>query len=486
MELNRFFKNVKNVYLIEVKFRIMKKFFSLLGMAILGGAITLGGYKMMFDTEVVVSPSAAEGLPTVQTNFSTALNTSSTAVSAESVDFIVAAEKTIHSVVHVKNTTVRTQTNPLDIFFGSGNGKRQFEQVGTGSGVIISSDGYIVTNNHVIDNANTIEITLNNKKKYEAELIGADKSNDIALLKIDADIDLPYTPFANSDNIKIGEWVLAVGNPYNLTSTVTAGIVSAKGRDLEGNGNIESFIQTDAAVNPGNSGGALVNTRGELVGINTAISSKTGSFIGYSFAVPSNIAKKIVDDLLEFGAVQEAILGVGIDRQYDDEGVKIAEVYYDEGANNAQLKKGDIIKKINNVKISKFSELKGQLTAKRPGDYVDVVIERDGELIRKKIILNKRDTYISAVLGVSLKDLSDKEKKKFNLKGGAKIVENSNRNLSYYGVEKGYIITQVNKKPVASALEAKSMIDNSNFGNGNPLFLEVINLEGETERYAFK
>ena len=278
---------------------------------------------------------------------------------------------------------------------------------------------------------------------------------------------------------------MAVGNPYNLTSTVTAGIVSAKGRDLEGNGNIESFIQTDAAVNPGNSGGALVNARGELVGINTAISSRTGSFVGYSFAVPSNIAKKIVDDILEFGAVQEAILGIAIDPKYDEEGVKIGEVYYEEGTKTSELKKGDIIKKVNNVKITKFSELRGQLVAKRPGEYVDITVERDGELVTKKVLLNKKSTYISRALGVSLKDLSDKEKKKYDVKGGAKIIENINRSLDYYGVKKGFIITKINKKPVLTAAEAKRVIDNS-FGNGNPIYLELINLKGEIERYAIR
>jgi S1-C subfamily serine protease len=464
----------------------MKKFFSLLGMAILGGAITLGGYKMFIDENVVLESSQPNSSSIIKTNYNPAFNANSTAIDAASIDFTVAAENTVHSVVHVKNTAIRTQSSPLDIFFGNGNGTRKFEQVGTGSGVIISADGYIVTNNHVIDNANNIEITLNNNKKYEAELIGTDKNNDIALLKINADVDLPYTPFANSDNIKIGEWVLAVGNPYNLTSTVTAGIVSAKGRDLEGNGNIESFIQTDAAVNPGNSGGALVNTRGELVGINTAISSKTGSFIGYSFAVPSNIAKKIVDDLLEFGAVQEAILGISIDPKYKEDGVKVGEVFYEEGANNSQLKTGDIIKEVNNVKISKFSELKGQLTSKRPGDNLDVVIERDGELISKSIILNKKNTFISKSLGLSLKDLTDKELKKYNLKGGAKIIDNINRTLAYYGVEKGFIITEINKKPVLNASEAISAIENTNISAGIPLYIEVINLKGETERYAIR
>lgn len=464
----------------------MKKFFSFLGMAFLGGALTLGGYKMLFDEPIAQNNSQEVTLPTIQANYNSALNTSASSVDAASIDFTIAAEKTVNSVVHVKNTSIRTQQSPLDIFFGTGNGTRKFEQVGTGSGVIISADGYIITNNHVIDNASAIEITLNNKKKYEAELIGADATNDIALLKIDADIDLPYTPFTNSDNVKIGEWVLAVGNPYNLTSTVTAGIVSAKGRDLEGNVNIESFIQTDAAVNPGNSGGALVNTRGELVGINTAISSRTGSFIGYSFAVPSNIAKKVVDDLLEFGAVQEAILGIGIDNRYEDEGVKVGKVYYDEGANNNQFKEGDIIKSINNVKISKFSELKGQLTAKRPGDYVDVTIEREGELITKKVVLNKKDTFNSRTLNISLKDVTAKEKRKFDIKGGAKIIQNNNTTLNYYGITEGYIITKVNSKPVTTAAEATRKIENSKVNRGTPLFLELINPKGEIEKIVLR
>lgn len=461
----------------------MKNFFSLVGMAILGGAITLGGYKVMFDDEkeVVVSSSNPIGLQTVQTNYNPAFNTNETAIDAASIDFTLAAEKTVNSVVHVKNTTIRRQSNPLDIFFGNGNGTRKFEQVGTGSGVIISSDGYIVTNNHVIDNANEIQITLNNKKKYKAELIGADKNNDIALLKIEADIELPYTPFANSDNIKIGEWVLAVGNPYNLTSTVTAGIVSAKGRDLEGNRNIESFIQTDAAVNPGNSGGALVNTRGELVGINTAISSKTGSFIGYSFAVPSNIAKKIVDDLLEFGAVQEAILGISIDMNYNDEGVKVGNVFYEEGK-PSHLKSGDIIKSLNNVKISKFSELKGQLTSKRPGDNINVTIERDGNLITKNIILTKKvKPIIVETFGWQLKDLSKKEMKKRNVEFGVKIQMSADKrnNLA------GYIITKINNKEVSNAENAAKLIDklsNSNYRNN---LIELISINGERERFRF-
>ncbi|MDD7914449.1 trypsin-like peptidase domain-containing protein [Polaribacter ponticola] len=465
----------------------MKKFFGFVGMAILGGTLTLGGYKMLFNEQVVINTTSADEMQTVKTSFNPAYNNKSAAIDASTIDFTVAAEKTLNAVVHVKNTAIRTQTNPYaEYLFGNGRGTKRYEQVGTGSGVIISSDGYIVTNNHVIDKANEIEITLNDKKKYKAELIGTDKDNDIALLKIDVDMDLPYVPFADSDYIKVGEWVLAVGNPYNLTSTVTAGIVSAKGRDLEGNSAIDSFIQTDAAVNPGNSGGALVNTRGELVGINTAISSKTGSFVGYSFAVPSNIAKKIVDDLLEFGSVQEAILGINIDNSdVNIQGVKIGKLSEGSGAEQSGLKSGDIIMKVNNVKISKFSELRGQLTAKRPGEYVDITVDRNGEFITKKVKLSKKDSFVSRSFNIILKDLTNKERKKYGIKGGAKILRNANKSLVYYGVKEGYIITAINKQIFSNASDAAKALDTYS-GKGNPIYIEVINLDGERERYAFR
>ncbi len=462
----------------------MKKAFSFLGIAILGGALTLGGYKLFFNDQVVIERTIEKPLQTLQASYNPTLrNTNATEVNT---DFTVAAEKTVHAVVHVKNTAVRTQTNPLELFFGNGNGQRKYEQVGTGSGVIISADGYIVTNNHVIDGANDLEITLNNKKKYKAELIGKDAANDIALLKIEADDDLPYIAFANSDNIKIGEWVLAVGNPYNLTSTVTAGIVSAKGRDLEGNRNIESFIQTDAAVNPGNSGGALVNARGELIGINTAISSRTGSFIGYSFAVPSNIAKKIIDDILEYGAVQEAILGININNQGEDiDGVKIESVAEEGGAEKAGLQSGDIITQVNNVKISKYSELRGQLTAKRPGESVNITVNRDGDFITKNVKLSKKDTFVSRAFGIILKDLPKKDLKKYDISKGVKIYKNANKYLDYYGVKEGFIITKINKKEVSNASEATKLLDDASNRN-EPVYLEVINLKGERERYAIR
>jgi len=462
----------------------MKKAFGFLGMAILGGIITLAGYKLLLEEPIMLERVILDPSNKVQTNYKATIN--STIGAEMSTDFTVAAESTVHAVVHVKNTAVKTQINPwAEQFYGSGNGTKKYEQVGTGSGVIISADGYIVTNNHVIDGASEIEITLNNKKKYKAVLIGKDAANDIALLKIEAAIEFPYVPFANSDNIKIGEWVLAVGNPYNLTSTVTAGIISAKGRDLEGNNNIESFIQTDAAVNPGNSGGALVNTKGELIGINTAISTKTGSFIGYSFAVPSNIARKIIDDILEFGAVQQAILGITVDSSYKEEGVRVADVL-ERTKNGAKfgLKAGDVIKRINNVKISKFSELKGQLSAKRPDEVIDITIERNGTIIVKKVKLSKFiERYTTAVFQWELKNLSKEGLKRFNVKNGVQIIrtgkdeeENSLKN---------YIIVKVNGKSVTNAQETVKILDQLGT-RGFRVVIEMINLQGEKERYTYR
>ncbi len=462
----------------------MKKAFGFLAMAILGGVITLGGYKLLLEDPVKVERTIQIPTNIVQTSISSTIKNASAA--EMTTDFTIAAENTIHAVVHVKNTAVKTQVNSwAEQYYGRGQGTKKYEQVGTGSGVIISADGYIVTNNHVIDGASELEITLNNKKKYKAVLVGSDAANDIALLKIEANTNFPYVPFANSDNIKIGEWVLAVGNPYNLTSTVTAGIVSAKGRDLEGNRNIESFIQTDAAVNPGNSGGALVNGRGELIGINTAISTKTGSFIGYSFAVPSNIAKKIIDDILEFGAVQQAILGITVDLSYKEQGVKVSNVI-EQGENMVKsgLKEGDIIKRINNIKISKFSELKGQLTAKRPNEVVDVTIERNGELITKKVKLSKFiERHVATVFQWELKNISKEEMKKLNISNGVQIIrtgkDSKENNL------KNYVIIKVNNKRVTDAKETAELLDQLG-KRGFRIAVEMINLKGEKELYTYR
>jgi|TARA_B110000858_G_scaffold30627_1_gene33539 S1-C subfamily serine protease len=462
----------------------MKKAFGFLAMAILGGVITLGGYKLLFEDPVKVERTIQIPTNIVQTSISSTIKNASAA--EMTTDFTIAAENTIHAVVHVKNTAVKTQVNSwAEQYYGRGQGTKKYEQVGTGSGVIISADGYIVTNNHVIDGSSELEITLNNKKKYKAVLVGSDAANDIALLKIESNTNLPYVPFANSDNIKIGEWVLAVGNPYNLTSTVTAGIVSAKGRDLEGNRNIESFIQTDAAVNPGNSGGALVNGRGELIGINTAISTKTGSFIGYSFAVPSNIAKKIIDDILEFGAVQQAILGITVDLSYKEQGVKVSNVLkQSENKVKSELKEGDIIKRINNIKISKFSELKGQLTAKRPNEVVDVTIERNGELITKKVKLSKFiERHVATVFQWELKNISKEEMKKLNISNGVQIIrtgkDSKENNL------KNYVIIKVNNKRVTDAKETAKLLDQLG-KRGFRIAVEMINIKGEKELYTYR
>src|SRR5690606_20965003 len=327
-------------------------------------------------------------------------------------DLTVAAEKAVHSVVHVKNTAI--VSSPLtieDFFFGR---QSQRAQVGTGSGVIISPDGYIITNNHVIAGARDIAITLNDNRTYEAELIGTDSKTDIALLKIDAEEELPYTTFADSDQARIGEWVLAVGNPFNLNSTVTAGIISAKSRDLSGQ-NYQSFIQTDAAVNPGNSGGALVNANGELIGINTAITSQTGSYIGYSFAVPSNIARKVVLDIMEYGNVQNGILGVSVAELnsktakdleiHETEGVYVSAVEDESGAKKAGITEGDIIKQIDNVRISKFSDLSGYINTKRPNDVVQVTVLRNGKEQMIPVTLSKSEILKAEFLGIEVKNI---------------------------------------------------------------------------------
>ena len=449
----------------------MKKNLSFLTIAILGGVVSLVGYISFFDNGHLITETKESPVQTFQTNYTTSAFELNRATYAPT-NFTEAAEKSIHAVVHVKNTAISSGINSIADLF---NGTKRQQQIGTGSGVIISSDGYIVTNNHVIDGATDLEITLNNRKKYKASLIGTDKKNDIALLKIDAEDILPYIPFSDSDNLNIGEWVLAVGNPYNLTSTVTAGIISAKGRDLQGNYSTDSFIQTDAAVNPGNSGGALVNSRGELVGINTAISTKTGSYIGYSFAVPSNIAKKIIDDILEFGKVQEAIIGFLPDLREDDiQGVRIGDFSEGSNAEKAGLLKGDIIVKINDIKISKFSELTGQLSAKRPGDSVKLTIDRDGEIFTKNINLIKRiERYISRTYGIELIDDSK----------GAKIIRDGLSEDSPSSI-KGYIITKINGKEVGTASDAIKLLDGLS-RNGYRLKVEMIDLDNETSIYFF-
>ncbi|HKJ49336.1 MAG TPA: trypsin-like peptidase domain-containing protein, partial [Christiangramia sp.] len=390
----------------------MKKIATLLFVSILGGVLTLGSYKLFLEDDT------NQFLPQDNSQQNTFLPvTNNNRPYGTNVDFTAAAEKTIHAVVHVKNVAV-FKSGPRSIweyYPYSNNGGRALQ--GAGSGVIITPDGYIVTNNHVIDGASEIEVTLNNNKTYKAEVIGSDPISDIALIKVDAEEDLEYIPFGDSDNMEIGEWVLAVGNPFNLKSTVTAGIISAKARDLNMRDNSpQSFIQTDAAINPGNSGGALVNINGELIGINTAISSPSGSYIGYAFAVPSNNARKIVEDIMEFGDVQQGILGIRgrslnneIIREYDlntSQGVMVAEVTPGSGAEKSGIRQKDIIRKIDNIDINKFSDLTGYINSKRPGDEVLVKLMRDGKEREVNVELTKLDTYRMVALGLEVANAS--------------------------------------------------------------------------------
>ena len=401
-------------------------------------------------------------------------------------DFTVAAEKTIYSVVHVKNTAKAKSSNSLwDLFYGNENDRTT---VGTGSGVIVSSDGYIITNNHVIENATQIEITTNDNKSYDAELIGTDKNSDIAVLKINGESRFPYIRFADSDQTKIGEWVLAVGNPFNLTSTVTAGIISAKSRDLNDyDSKNQSFIQTDAAVNSGNSGGALVNINGDLIGINTAIQSTNAGFIGYSFAVPSNIARKIYEDILEFGDVQRGLLGVtgqSLNSQNSNElGIEITEGFYindtdpNMGAHIAGIRKGDIIQQIDNVKINKFADLSGYLNSKRPGDKLSVKIIRDNKSLNIGVQL-KRSTYVQ-FYGMQLKDVSESELEELNAENGVKVVINRNGTLFRMGVRSGYLLSEINNIKILNTSDLKP------FEKENIFQITFIDLNGEKEKLVF-
>ncbi|MDI1315933.1 trypsin-like peptidase domain-containing protein [Flavobacterium sp.] len=456
----------------------MKRLSSLFLVSLLSGATTLGAYKLFIEGK----DNRTSVVTTAPTNYGKAVG-----LSSEAVDFTAAAESTVHTVVHVKNVSIRTVSDPImEYFYGSRGGQQQ-EQIGTGSGVIISEDGYIVTNNHVIKDASELEVTLNNNKSYKAKLIGTDSKMDIALLKIDTNEKLPYSTFADSDQVKVGEWVLAVGNPYNLTSTVTAGIVSAKARNLDTSG-IQSFIQTDAAVNPGNSGGALVNTRGELIGINTMISSQTGSYVGYSFAVPSNITRKIIEDIMEFGNVQRGILGVeggelnskaskdlGIN---DTEGFYINKVTKNSGAEKAGLKKGDIIKKLDTQKINTFSELSGYISTKRPNDKVQVTFLRDGETKSVPVTLIKYDLVNTEFKGLQLEDIDASDKKKFRIGYGVRIKEINSESLKPYADQlKGNIILSVDNVK-ATDLETISKFLNKK-DEGQSVNIQMINKIGQ-------
>jgi serine protease Do len=421
-------------------------------------------------------------------------------------DFTYAAESSVHAVVHVKTQSTRDvpSENPFyDFFFGDrANSYNQQPVLGFGSGVIISPEGYIVTNNHVIDKSNKIEVVLNDKRSFTAKVVGTDPSTDIALLKID-EKNLPFIPYGNSDNLKIGEWVLAVGNPFNLTSTVTAGIVSAKARNidlLKDQFAIESFIQTDAAVNPGNSGGALVNTKGELVGINTAIATPTGSYAGNSFAIPVDIVKKVVQDLIEYGEAQRAVLGVTIEditselakeKGLDDvNGVYVNGLKEDGAAAEAGLKVGDVIVKINDIAINNPSELQEQVGKFRPNDKIMITVNRENKMKQFEVTLRnlKGDTKIVKkgeiieTLGAKFEDITASDRKNLKISYGVKVVQLQSGKLRKVGVEEGFIILKINEKPVNSVEDIKQAL---NKVEGGGVYIQGIYPNKMMAYYAF-
>ncbi len=448
------------------------------------------------------------------------------AVPAQPVDLTYAAEKSLPSVVHILSTknskvqTVEVESDPFSDFFGDpfgffgnpqGNGGKQKRSVrtpkqqGSGSGVIISADGYIVTNNHVVADADELTVTLNDNKEYSARIIGTDKTTDLALIKIEGK-NLPAITIANSENIKVGEWVLAVGNPFNLTNTVTAGIVSAKGRSLYNTG-VESFIQTDAAINPGNSGGALVNTRGELIGINAMLYSQTGSFSGYGFAIPTSIMNKVVDDLKTYGTVQRAVVGIqGSDvKNYVDgqkeqgkdidlgtmEGIYVAKVTEESAAEEAGLKEGDVIIAIDGKEMNKMADMQEYLAKKRPGDKVTVTYLRDKKKNTKSITLKNEQGNTQVVkkadldvLGGNFRSITDAQKQQLNIGYGLEVLKVNSGKLKNAGITKGFIIQRVNDNAVKTIEDLQNIVKDASTSKDPVLYIQGVYPTGKKAYFA--
>ena len=454
---------------------------------------------------------------------------SSTSASApgQPVDLTYAAEKSLPSVVHILNTrnskvqTVEVESDPFSDFFsdpfgffgnpqGGGTQKRQIrtpKSQGSGSGVIISSDGYIVTNNHVVEGADELTVTLNDNKEYSARIIGTDKSTDLALIKIEGS-GFPAITIANSDDIKVGEWVLAVGNPFNLTNTVTAGIVGAKSRSLYVNTKgVESFIQTDAAINRGNSGGALVNTRGELIGINAMLYSETGSYSGYGFAIPTSIMNKVVDDLKKYGTVQRAVIGISgtdvkryIDAQKEEgnelelgtmEGIYVDSVTDGSAAAEMGLKHGDVITAIDGKQVKKMAELQEVLATKRPGDKVTISYLRDKKKYSKNATLKNEQGNTGVVkkidldiLGGNFREISTSQKRQYNIGNGLEVIKVNNGKLKEAGINKGFIIQKVNDFAVKSIEDLQQIVKEASTSKDPVLYIQGIYPTGKKAYFA--
>jgi Do/DeqQ family serine protease len=456
----------------------MKKLVSTLAVACFGGLISLTGAHFLNNKQEsqVTNPNKSNYVLT------------SGGGAGQAADFTMAAEKSVNAVVHIKTVSERVNNLNYDPFaewfFGPQKRQQNYSQQAFGSGVIISDDGYIVTNNHVVSGADKIEVVLNDKRTYTAEIIGTDASTDVALLKI-SEKSLPYLPYGNSEYVKVGEWALAIGNPFNLESTVTAGIISAKGRNniLDNNKRpIEAFIQTDAAVNPGNSGGALVNVNGELIGINTAIASNNGAYQGYSFAVPVNIVKKVVSDLIEFGTVQRAYLGVSIrelDAQFAQEkniknlkGIYVNGLTQGGSAIEAGIEEGDVITKIQDVPVGTVSQLQEQISKFRPGDKINATILRNNKEMNLEVTLKSLDNSTRLVkkseivtksvnaLGAEFQEVDNNELAKLRIQNGVRVGKMSAGKLAQVGIREGFIITSIDKKKVVNANDIANLLAN--------------------------
>ncbi|WP_448519469.1 Do family serine endopeptidase [Rhodoflexus sp.] len=474
----------------------MKNWLQTLSAALIGGILAIGGYKLAgFDKrEVILQQSSPAMMAEYRPN-------EQKGTLAAPFDFTVPAAKTTPAVVNITAKVIPMAQNrdrnqrrfnfPFDLFGEIPFGDEDIfnrPQEGTGSGVIISQDGFIITNNHVIDNADEITVTLHDKRSYKAKVVGTDPSTDIAVIKID-EKGLATVPFADSDQVQVGEWVMAVGNPFNLTSTVTAGIVSAKARNISllrtrDNMAIESFIQTDAAVNPGNSGGALVNLNGDLIGINTAIASRTGSFAGYSFAVPSNLARKVAEDLIKYGTVQRAFLGIlitDVDSKKSKElnlpiteGVHVDSIIPNGSADAAGLRRGDVIVKVGDTKVKSVPELQETIGRKRPGESVTLQIYRNGAPREIKLTLKSRDGSTEVVkkkttaldkLGIEVEPAPATELKKLNINGGLKVTKiNRGPIMRDTKMREGFIITKVGGKTIKSVQDLTDVLENNSGG----------------------
>ena len=473
-----------------------RRYLGLFVVAVLGAFVAIVVYARLFNGEASVVEVPSENkvqyvnLPGV--------------TSGSALDFTGAVEQSIDAVVHVKTKEFREYhgNSFYEFFFGDQPNGEAPPILGFGSGVIISNKGYIVTNNHVISGSDEVLVVLNNKQEYNATLVGTDPNTDLALLKVEAE-GLSSMKFGDSNALRLGEWVLAIGNPYNLTSTVTAGIVSAKARNLPflrtQEFSIESFIQTDAAVNPGNSGGALINTRGELVGINAVIASRTGAFVGYSFAIPVSIVEKVVKDLIEYGAVQRAILGVNIGDVTAElaqqkgleeiEGVYVLGVRAEGAAKQAGIKAEDIIISIDDTRVNSSAELQELVSKYRPGQEVIVIVKRDRKLKQFDVVLRNlegsteivKKTDLIDVLGASFELLSEREKQSLGIQSGIRVKSVKEGKFRKIGIKEGFILTMVNKKPVSSVNDITSILKESEGG----VIIEGIDQKGSRAYYAF-